>query len=407
MPSVRRLLIAVAGLLVLTSQATAQEQKQVLVLYSTARETQGAVMGERELPAILGAGLDERLNYYSEFIDQGRIAVPEYRLAVRDFLRTKYANQHFDLVIALQDPAAGFISEYRDDLFPETPVVFFGYSTLPRIRNSTGISAGLNLNATLDLATALQPDLQHVFVVSGAGARDVAFEKQARSAFQAYKSRLTFTYLSGLPYQELTNRVANLPAHSAVYFLLVYQDGSGERALPLDYLDRVTARASAPTYCWVDSAMDHGIVGGTLLDQKLVMQSVAQLGLRLLRGERADDIPPATLDLSERQVDWRQLRRWNISEARVPAGTRVSFKQPTLWDEYRLYILGAVGLIAAQAALIAGLLIQASRRRQAEKRLVLSQARLQASYTQNLGSARSPAAGTGTRALENCSRTAR
>src|SRR4051794_10554525 len=174
MLSVSRLHVALAGLLALTSQATAQQQKQVLVLYSTARETQGAVMGERELPATLAAGLDQRLNYYSEFIDQGRIAVPEYRVAVRDFLRTKYANQRFDLVIALQDPAAGFISEYRDELFPETPVVFFGYSTLPRIRNSTGISAGLNLNATLDLATALQPDLQHVFVVSGAGARDVA-----------------------------------------------------------------------------------------------------------------------------------------------------------------------------------------------------------------------------------------
>jgi signal transduction histidine kinase len=81
-------------------------------------------------------------------------------------------------------------------------------------------------------------------------------------------------------------------------------------------------------------------------------------------------------------VDWRQLRRWNISEARVPAGTRVLFREPTVWDQYRAYVLGALALLVAQSALIGGLLVQRSRRRLAEERLVASQVTLRASYDQ-------------------------
>jgi signal transduction histidine kinase len=140
--------------------------------------------------------------------------------------------------------------------------------------------------------------------------------------------------------------------------------------------------AIAPTYCWVDSAMDQGIVGGSLRSQTAQVEAVGALALRVLRGESADSIPIAQADLNVAQVDWRQLRRWNISEARVPAGTRILFREPTVWDRYRFYILGALALLLAQTALIGGLLVQRSRRRRAEERLVASQSKLRASYDQ-------------------------
>ena len=150
-----------------------------------------------------------------------------------------------------------------------------------------------------------------------------------------------------------------MPDHSIVYFLLVSRDGAGENFHPLEYVDRVTAVASAPTYCWVDSAMDHGIVGGSLKSQEAETAAVAKLALRVLHGERADSIPLSSPDLNVRQVDWRQLRRWGISEARVPAGTIIRFREPSAWDRYKAYIVSAAALLLAQAALIAGLLVQA------------------------------------------------
>ena len=115
-------------------------------------------------------------------------------------------------------------------------------------------------------------------------------------------------------------------------YLLVYQDGRGERFQPLDYLDRLALVANRPIYSWVDSTLDHGVLGGRMLRQGADIQAVAALVLRVLRGERADAIPISEFDGSVDLIDWRQLRRWRISEARVPAGTLVLYREPGIWD---------------------------------------------------------------------------
>jgi len=191
---------------------------------------------------------------------------------------------------------------------------------------------------------------------------------------------LAFTYLSGLPTVELERRRRALPERSIVYYLLVYQDGAGDSYQPVEYLDRIAPITNRPTYSWVNSTIDHGVVGGSLENLERQLDAVAALALRVLHGEAADRIPVSQESLSMTQVDWRQLRRWGISEARVPPGTLVSFREVGVWEQYRAYIVGAGFLVFAQAALIAGLLVQAGRRRRAEEQVRSNQAELRNSY---------------------------
>jgi signal transduction histidine kinase len=174
-----------------------------------------------------------------------------------------------------------------------------------------------------------------------------------------------------------------LPPHSAVFYLLVTQDGDGNNFHPLDYVARVAAAANAPTYSWVDSTMGRGVLGGSLYSQGAAIERVGQLALRVLRGEPADSIPIGILDLNQMQVDWRQLQRWNIDEARVPSGAVIRFRDPTIWDRYRNYLLGALTILISQTMLIAGLLIQRKRRHRAEAELRTKQSELRRSYERN------------------------
>ena len=66
------------------------------------------------------------------------------------------------------------------------------------------------------------------------------------------------------------------------------------------------------------------------------------------------------------RYDWRELQRWNISESRLPPGSVIEFRQPTVWERYRWYTIGALFVVALQAALISGLLIQRRHRRRAD-----------------------------------------
>src|SRR5262245_2228366 len=149
----RWLLIGMAVGAALSPVATAwaaDRQKQVLVLYSARRDAQISILGERELPRILDHGLSEGLDYYSEFIDQGRFPDPEYQAAFCDFLSLKYKGQQFDVVIAIGDISVEFFNENRKELFVRTPLVFVANSPPPRsVADSTGVINPLNFSGTL------------------------------------------------------------------------------------------------------------------------------------------------------------------------------------------------------------------------------------------------------------------
>jgi signal transduction histidine kinase len=375
-------IVVLLGEFALPASALAQDDhKSVLVLYSTRRDSEFSTISEAELPRALDIGLGRNLDYYSEFIDLARFPESTYKSAFGDFLRLKYQGIRFDVVIAMGDVAIEYVGANRDGLFRETPVVFLANSRATELgANSTGLIVERNFGATLTLVEKLQPEVRNVFVVSGVTAADTNYEDMIKAQARPFESRLTLSYMSGLETKELERRLASLPARSIVYYVLVTEDGAGNKFHPLEYVDRVAAAANAPTYSWVDSTMDHGVVGGSLYTQREAATRIGQLALRVLRGERPDNIATSIVDLNVAQVDWRQIQRWGIDEARIPAGTLVRFRELSIWDRYAVYILAALAVLLLQSGLIAGLLIQRARRQRAEGELRASQAELGTSY---------------------------
>jgi signal transduction histidine kinase len=67
-------------------------------------------------------------------------------------------------------------------------------------------------------------------------------------------------------------------------------------------------------------------------------------------------------------LDWRQLQRWGISEASLPAGSEIRFRELSPWQRYPGQIAAICAALLAQAALIAWLIYERRRRHVAEIR---------------------------------------
>src|SRR5262245_5285255 len=232
------LVLALASIHAAAPARAATHQKQVLAVYSARPDADIARIGDRELPRILEQNLQETVDYYSEFLDVARFQDLEYEAAFRDFLLRKYKGQRFDLIIAMSPAVADFFGAHRSELFPQAPIVFF--ETAPvftRPPNSTGIIAEPSFSGTIDLARTLQPDLQHVFVVTGREQEkeSIATERMVRGQLRTMEPQLTVTYLSGLATSDLEARLAALPRHSIVLYVSVNRDATGEFFNPLQY----------------------------------------------------------------------------------------------------------------------------------------------------------------------------
>src|SRR5919202_1481685 len=91
--------------------------------------------------------------------------------------------------------------------------------------------------------------------------------------------------------------------------------------------------------------------------------AAAHLALRILAGEQPETIPIRGAEAPVFLVDWRQLRRWALDESRLPPGTVLQFRKPSLWEEYKGEAATALGVLLLQSLLIAALLLQARQRR--------------------------------------------
>ena len=60
------------------------------------------------------------------------------------------------------------------------------------------------------------------------------------------------------------------------------------------------------------------------------------------------------------------MQRWRISESRLPPGSEIYFRSPTVWETYRAYILLIIAAFVVQFALIIWLIHERLRRQVAE-----------------------------------------
>jgi signal transduction histidine kinase len=134
-------------------------------------------------------------------------------------------------------------------------------------------------------------------------------------------------------------------------------------------LKRISSASSVPVFALYDTMLGAGIVGGCMPPVDEQGRLAGEMAARILRGESPEDIPFTGTSMNRFLFDWTQLRRWGIREKDLPPGSVVLFRQPTVWEEYRGYVIAGAMAVVLQSLLIMGLLVNRRKRRRAERAL--------------------------------------
>jgi hypothetical protein len=102
------------------------------------------------------------------------------------------------------------------------------------------------------------------------------------------------------------------------------------------------ARANAPVFATLSVYFGAGIVGGSLMSIDELARTSADTAVRLLNGAAPASIHVPPQLAGQPVFDWRELQRWGIPESRLPAGSVVRYRAPSLWQEHRGTVLSAV-----------------------------------------------------------------
>jgi C4-dicarboxylate-specific signal transduction histidine kinase len=193
---------------------------------------------------------------------------------------------------------------------------------------------------------------------------------------QPFADRVKIRWLNDLTFGEMLKRAAAMPARSAILWCLLSEDAAGVPYSQDRALDAMREVAAVPIFGIGDYQLGRGIVGGPLLQTQVLGQAAAAVALRILKGEAPGGIEPSHVPLGVPIYDWRELQRWSIGEALLPTGSIVQYREATVWEQYRWYIIVVAAMLLAQTLLIGYVLFQNRRRRATEISLKQSEERM-------------------------------
>ena len=350
------------------------QPRHVLLLFDEDKTLPGLAVLDRTLRATLSDGLGGNVEFFSESLNAAQFPETSHEQLLRDYYATKYGSRKLDLIVGVMGPSVTFLRRHADAFAPGVPVVFCGaYAENLEPANMpvrmTGLVARRVFAPTLDLALRLQPDTRRVFVVGGTSAFDRNLQAAARREFAPFAPRVSFDYLTDLPMDDLVAAVSKVPPQSIILYLTMFRDGAGQTFVPHDVASRISSAARVPVYVFLDQYLGLGPVGGYVYSLELHGKAAAEMGLRVLRGESPATMPIREVSDNQYMFDFRQLDRWKLDPRLLPPGSIIRFRELSVWDRYRAYIISAAALLAVQTLLIAGLYIQGARRRRAEAQL--------------------------------------
>ena len=363
------------------SSRAEEAAKRVLLLFSYNITYPGVMSVGQAAIGQLRAKSPDKLELLSEFLDLERFASPSDENRTVRYLADKYAVRKPDVVITAGREASQFILKYRAEIAPDVPIVLCcmaadTFAALGGTTNVTGVISGRDITKTLDLAERLQPSARNLVIIAGAAEFDRQWAQIAHQQIETRELHYETKYLVGYPYDTLIKGVSQFPPNTIVVALTYFADDLGERYVSPEVVGKIANAASAPVYSPYPTAFGSGIVGGYSDFNESMGAQTADLALAILAGKNPNAISPQLSTSGAYRVDDRQLTRWHLSEANLPAGTVVSFKKPTLWEQHRYLISFVISLIAVQTAIIVYVLLQNRRRLNAENALAESQERM-------------------------------
>jgi PAS domain S-box-containing protein len=357
--------------------------KQVLILYSYGRNFSPYNTIASTFETELAQQSRIPIEFHEVSLEGEMFTGSKYDERTIRYIQTLFSDCQPDLIVPVGGPAVRFMLRLRPKLFPSAPVLLAGcearyLKTFTLDTNTVAVPSQFDFPDLMEHLLRILPGTTNVAVVLGSSGPERFRKKELQQDLAGFTNRFALSWLDQYSLEEMREQVRHLPPHSVIFYVSLFVDAAG---VPHEYDEAIKALhagANAPMAGLFEEELGLGIVGGPLLNLHEQGHETAQVAMRILSGETPGNIQPTAATTGIPVYDWRELRRWGISGDRLPPGSIVRYKLPTVWERHKNLIVAIVSLVLVQSLLIAGMMVNLNRRRKAERALRESERRFRA-----------------------------
>lgn len=322
------------------------------------------------------------VNVRYEFMDTKYLRPEEIFDQLRALYKTKYSRYLFDVIIATDNNAFIFLLRHRDELFPDTPVVFCGVSGYMNEMFSnldwvTGFTESVDLEGTLNLMLDLHPEAQNVAIVSGTAISSRINQQKIDALMYKYTDRVKFFKLFNLSPEQLHQELKKLPRDTIILYTAYFKMHDGTFLNVKESTSLVYENSQLPMYsAWEYTLQGQGIIGGMMLSAEKEGARAATYALRILNGTPVQALPIVYHNEIKPVFDYQMLNHFDIDHRLLPPNSIIVNEPQTFYYQYKYWIWTIIIFMLYQTVMIIWMGQNLIRRKQAEKKQRLLEAQL-------------------------------
>jgi two-component system cell cycle response regulator len=354
--------------------AHALGERQVLVLYSLGPDA--ASFWQQEVHR----GMVEELatqtwggapSVFEERFDSVRVGEQPALDAMEPYLRSKYANVHFDAIVTENYLAGRFLSDHPD-LFPGVPRYYVNHSRRGWVPNDgTGYEVLSDFKRAIGLIPQVAPDTRRIVIVGDQTPRVQEWIGDLRAVVPKFSDRIAFEFWDKQSFADLYRKAAMLGPNDAIFMLATYRDKDGVKGVPPEIGRKLAQVSRAPIFTHVESLVQPGIAGGYVISGERIGRVIARIVLN-----RATDVT----GVQSYVFDYPTAQRFHL--AHLPEATEWLNRPRDTWQTYRWQIIAGLALIIVEGLLITALVLALRGRRQSMAALHEERNKLEARVVQ-------------------------
>ncbi|WP_457576426.1 hybrid sensor histidine kinase/response regulator [Desulfomarina sp.] len=323
---------------------------------------------------------ENNLSLHVENMDSKKHHSAEYYDIFYNYLKTKYKNTKFSLILSSDNNSYNFLRKHRDVLFPGVPVSFcgvngFNYEQIADIENFTGVAEIVSARETAEMALRLHPNVSRIFVINDYLVTGRAWAHDISRQLRHISPDITIKYADNLPIGSLMKTIAGLEKDTLILLGSYFSDRDGNY-FTYERVGEMLSKASrVPIYCLLRFNIGKGVIGGKVISGYYQGRAMAVISRKILSGTPAQSIPVIEQGSNKTIFNYNQLKRFNLKESRLPPQAIIINKPHSFYDEYKAQIQVVTVSIAILLLTILTLVFNIRKRIAAEEALRTSEER--------------------------------
>jgi len=340
------------------------KSKRVLVLFSDHYGIRFQELFKKGLTDKMMDSRDFKIDFLYEYLDMDKYTSLAFEKYQADILRSKYHSSKADLVIAFFKPAIDLIRKYGNYIGLSGPYIC---CTSSYIQNRTNdifiVFEKIDFKGTVETALKLLPGTRHIAVIAGNNPLEIEYSQNIGEDLKGLDKNIDIIWLTNLSSEVLLDKVVKLPPDS---FILM---STFSRSDPFNILNLIHSRSHVPFFTTSDVTIGTGTTGGVMISYEHMGNVAGEAALHMLRGEKISEIKIQDKPKYALLFDWRELKRWGISTAKLPPGSIVMFREHSFLEKYFPAIITVTAIVLMESLLIIFLFINIVNRKTAQQAL--------------------------------------